>query len=113
MRSRRSARRSRRFLTGSSSGRAITTPTASPPGGVMTAATAPEGKHGRHSPSRAAGRDPVETVRFHNNSYANRVPDLHRTDGSLMARGNGRSALFRLRPGPNEKHAPKPDSRNL
>jgi hypothetical protein len=36
-RPRRSVRRSRWFSTGSSSGRAITSPTCSPPGGVMTA----------------------------------------------------------------------------
>jgi hypothetical protein len=84
------------------------------PGGeaLLGRAVAPEGKHGRHSPSRAAGRDPVETPRFHNNSYANRVPDLHRMDGISWPVETVGPPYFVAGPGPNEKHAPEPDSRS-
>jgi hypothetical protein len=82
----------------------------------MTAAAAVKAPGGEAMLGRAVvpppGRDPIETARFHNNSYANRVPNLQQEDGVPYGRSDDRSALFRSRPGPKEKHAPEPDSRS-
>ena len=42
-------------------------------------------KHGRNSPSRGR-RDPIETSRFHNNCYANRVPNRQQEDLTAQVR---------------------------
>jgi hypothetical protein len=61
---------------------------------------------------RAARRDPIETIRFHNNSYANRIPNVQQQDGLPESCGDDRPALFRSRPGADQKHAPKPQNRS-
>jgi hypothetical protein len=69
------------------------------PGGeaLLGRAVAPEGKHARHSPSRAAGRDPVETARLGSIITLMRIgSQTFIAWMGLMARGNGRSALFHL-----------------